>query len=212
MRYLRKLALPDLAQKIVLEEYMQAIDTCIDRVQRLKEKMKQLLLDWEWEPIVRALMAHKGFQEVAAMTVISELGDLRRFEHPRELMGFLGLVPSEATTGTRRRQGGITKCGNSHARWMLVECSQHYRKAPSISVALTTRQEKQSKEVKALAWRMQNRLHARYIKLKARGKRENKIIVALAREMCAFIWEMQNKLNLPMPEQTFDKKGNHSVT
>jgi len=211
MRYLRKLTLPDSAQKIVLEEYMQAIDSCIDRVHRLKEKMKELLLDWEWEPIVRALMANKGFQEVAAMTVISELGDLRRFEHPRELMGFLGLVPSESTTGTKRRQGGITNCGNSHARWMLVECSQHYRKAPSISVALTTRQENQSTEVKALAWRMQNRLYTRYIKLKARGKRENKIIVALAREMCAFIWEMQNKLNLPMPEQTADKHEDRPV-
>ncbi len=137
MRYLRTLTLPDLVQKIVLEEYMQAIDSGIDRLQRLKDKMNQILLDWEWEPIVRALMACKGFQEVAAMTVISELGDLRRFEHPRELMGFLGLVPSEGTTGTRRRQGGITKCGNSHARWMLVECSQHYRKAPMISTGIT---------------------------------------------------------------------------
>jgi len=174
-------------------------------LERLKEKMKELLLDWEWEPIVRALMACKGFQEVAAMTIISELGDLRRFDHPCQLMKFLGLVPSEETTGTKRRQGGITKCGNSHARWMLVECSQHYRKAPKISAALTTRQEKQNKKVKALSWRMQNRLNTRYVKLKVRGKRENKIIVAIAREMCAFIWEMQNKLDLPMPEQTIDK-------
>ncbi|MCF6299057.1 MAG: IS110 family transposase [Thiomicrorhabdus sp.] len=209
MRYLRDLSLPNLAQKIVLEEYMQAIDSCIDRVQRLKEKMKELLLDWEWEPIVRALMACKGFQEVAAMTIISELGDLRRFDHPCQLMKFLGLVPSEETTGTKRRQGGITKCGNSHARWMLVECSQHYRKAPKISAALTTRQEKQNKKVKALSWRMQNRLNTRYVKLKVRGKRENKIIVAIAREMCAFIWEMQNKLDLPMPEQTTDKSEKH---
>lgn len=202
MRYLRELALSDPAQKIVLEEYMQAIDTCIDRVARLAEKMKQLLLDWEWEPIVRALMACKGFQEVAAMTIISELGDLRRFDHPKQLMAFLGLVPSENTTGNRRRQGGITKCGNSHARWMLVECSQHYRKAPKVSIALTTRQEGQSRQVKELAWRMQNRLHSRYVKLKMRGKKENKIIVALARELSAFIWEMQNKLALPVPENT----------
>ena len=202
MRYLRELALSDPAQKVVLEEYMQAIDTCIDRVARLAEKMKQLLLDWEWEPIVRALMACKGFQEVAAMTIISELGDLRRFDHPKQLMAFLGLVPSENTTGTRRRQGGITKCGNSHARWMLVECSQHYRKAPKVSIALTTRQVGQPRQVKELAWRMQNRLHSRYVKLKMRGKKENKIIVALARELSAFIWEMQNKLSLPIPENT----------
>ena len=147
-------------------------------------------------------MACKGFQEVAAMTIISELGDLRRFDHPKQLMAFLGLVPCENTTGTRRRQGGITKCGNSHARWMLVECAQHYRKAPKVSIALTTRQEGQPRKVKELAWRMQNRLHSRYVKLKMRGKRENKIIIALARELSAFIWELQNKLSLPIPENT----------
>ena len=99
--------------------------------------MKQLLPDWEWKPVVEALMACKGFQEVAAMTIISELGDLRRFDHPRKLMAFLGLVPGEDSTGTKRRQGAITKCGNSHARWMLVECSQHYRKAPKVSAVLS---------------------------------------------------------------------------
>lgn len=144
------------------------------------------------------------------MTIISELGDLRRFEHPRKLMGFLGLVPSESTTGTKRHQGSITKCGNSHARWMLVECSQHFRKAPMVSAALTTRQEKQSKEVKALSWRMQNRLHSRYVKLKARGKRENKVMVAIARELCGFIWELQNKLDLPMPESATNDSAHPS--
>ena len=200
LRYLRHLTLPNPAQNIALEEYIQAIDSGIERVARLADKMKQLLVDWEWEPVVRALMACKGFQEVAAMTIISELGDLRRFDHPRKLMGFLGLVPGEHSTGSKRRQGSITKCGNSHARWMLVECAQHFRKAPKISAALTNRQAGQPKEVKALSWRMQNRLHQRYVKLKARGKRENKVIVAIARELSAFIWELQNKLNLPIPE------------
>jgi hypothetical protein len=82
---------------------------------------------------------------------------------------------------------------------MLVECAQHFRKAPRISPALTTRQEGQSEEVKALSWRMQNRLHHRYVKLKARGKTETKIIVAIARELSGFIWELQTKLNLPLP-------------
>ena len=182
MRYLRDLVLPDEALKIVLEEYIQAIDSAIERRARLADKMKQLLLDWEWKPVVHALMACKGFQEVAAMTLISELGDLRRFKHPRQLMAFLGLVPGEHSSGSKRRQDSITKCGNSHARWMLVECAQHHRKAPKISGALSRRQEGQSREVKELSWRMQNRLHTRYIKLKARGKRENKVIVAIARE------------------------------
>jgi transposase len=202
LRYLRHLTLPDPVQNLVLEEYLQAIDSGYERVERLVERMKELLVDWEWEPVVRALMACKGFQEVAAMTLISELGDLRRFDHPRKLMAFLGLVPGEYTSGDKRRQNSITKCGNSHARWMLVECSQHYRKAPKIGAALSKRQDGQSKEVKELSWRMQNRLHKRYVKLKARGKRENKAIVAIARELSAFIWELQNKLDLPIPETT----------
>ena len=200
MRYLRELVMPHDAHKIVLEEYMQAIDTGIERVARLVDKMKQLLSGWEWEPVVRALMACKGFQEVAAMTIISELGDLRRFTHPRALMAFLGLVPGEESSGSKRRQGSITKCGNSHCRWMLVECAQHFRKAPKVGSALTTRQVGQGKAVKELSWRMQNRLHKRYVKLKARGINENKTIVAIARELSAFIWELQVKLNLPIPE------------
>lgn len=202
LRYLRHLTLPDPVQNLVLEEYLQAIDSGYERVERLVERMKELLVDWEWEPVVRALMACKGFQEVAAMTLISELGDLRRFDHPRKLMAFLGLVPGEYTSGDKRRQNSITKCGNSHARWMLVECSQHYRKAPKIGAALSKRQDEQPKKVKELSWRMQHRLHKRYVKLKARGKRENKAIVAIARELSAFIWELQNKLNLPIPETT----------
>lgn len=199
LNYLRHLTLPDPVQNLVLEEYLQAIDAGYERVERLATRMKEVLADWEWEPVVRALMACKGFQEVAAMTLISELGDLRRFEHPRKLMAFLGLVPGEYSSGSKRRQNSITKCGNSHARWMLVECAQHYRKAPKIGAALSQRQVGQSKEVKALSWRMQHRLHRRYVKLKARGKRENKAIVAIAREMAAFLWELQNKLNLPIP-------------
>jgi transposase len=199
MRYLRELVMPHDAHKAVLEEYMQAIDSGIERVARLVDRMKQLLESWEWKPVVNALMACKGFQEVAAMTVISELGDLRRFSHPRALMGFLGLVPGEDSSGPRHRQGSITKCGNSHCRWMLVECAQHFRKAPKVGSSLTTRQIGQSAEVKELSWRMQNRLHKRYVKLKARGKNENKAIVAIARELSAFIWELQVKLKLPIP-------------
>jgi transposase len=199
MRYLRHLVLPDDAQKVVLEEYIQAIDTCVDRVERLKSQMILILEDWKWRPVVKALMACKGFQEVAAMTIISELGDLRRFEHPRKLMAFLGLVPGEESSGSKRRQGAITKCGNSHARWMLVECSQHYRNAPKVNSPLTTRQQGQSQKIKQLSWRMQNRLNKRYVKLKARGKSENKIIVAIARELSGFIWELQNKCDLPIP-------------
>jgi len=202
MRYLRELTMPTDAQKIVLEDYIQAIDLNQSRVDQLKEKLVNLLEDWEWKPVVKALMGCKGFQEVAAITTISELGDLRRFDNPRKLMAFLGLVPSEHSSGGKRRQGSITKCGNSHARWMLIECAQHFRKPPKVSAALTTRQIGLTTEVKELSWRMQNRLNKRYVKLKLRGKNENKSIVAVARELVAFIWELQNKCSLEMPAES----------
>ncbi len=199
MRYLRELVLADPNQKIVLEEYLQAIDTGIERVARLESKMFELLEEWEWKPVVEALMAFKGFKEVAAMITISELGNLTRFKHPRQLMGFLGLVPSEDTTGTRRRQGGITKCGNSHARWLLIESAQAYRSSPKVSAGLSKRQDGQSQKVKELSWRAQNRLSGRYRRLKLRGKRENKVIVAVARELCAFIWELHQLMSDRLP-------------
>lgn len=200
MGYLRDLTMPNEALKIVIEEYILAIDSAQHRSVRLKSHLIGLLNDWEWKPIVLALMACRGFQEVAAITVIAELGDLRRFEHPRQLMSFVGLVPSEHSSGSSRRQGAITKCGNTHARWMLVEAAQHARRTPKVSGELTRRQEGQPRQVKELSWRMQNRLHKKYSRLTFRGKLENKCIVAVAREMLGFIWELQNKCGIVMPE------------
>jgi transposase len=200
MGYLRDLTMPNEALKIVIEEYVQAIDRAQNRVDRFKAHLKSLLENWEWKPVVKALMACKGFQEVAAMTIISELGDLRRFAHPRQLMAFVGLVPSEHSSGGSRRQGSITKCGNTHARWMLVEAAQHARRTPKVSGELTRRQQGQSNQVKELSWRMQNRLHKKYVRLRIRGKQESKCIVAVAREMLGFIWELQNKCGINMPQ------------
>lgn len=202
MRYLRHLSLDSPAQQVVLEEYLLAIDSCAHRVERLTDKMKEILDDWEWKSVVDALMAFKGFKEVAAMTVIGELGDLRRFKSPRQLMAFLGLVPGEHSSGPSRRQGAITKCGNSHARWMLVESAQHYRRPPKVSALLSKRQEGQPREVRELAWRAQHRLNSRYKRLKARNLNENKAVVAMARELSSFLWELQNKCSLPMPPAT----------
>ena len=199
LNYLCHLTLPDPTQSIVLEGYLQMIDSCLQRVAAFEDKMKQVLSDWQWRPIVEALMACKGFKEVAAMTIISELGDLRRFPSPRQLMAFLGLVPGEESSGTKRRQGSITKCGNGHARWMLCESAQAYRRPPKISAQLSQRQHGQPQDVKALSWRMQNRLSKRYQRLRARGIRDAKCIVAIARELSGFLWELQVKLNLPIP-------------
>jgi transposase len=194
MRYLRELVLPDRAQKVVLEEYLQRVDAAVAQVARIERQMEDLLKDWSRRPFVEALQGFRGFQRVASMVVASELGDLMRFEHPRQLMAYLGLVPSEATSGDRRRQGSITKSGNSHVRWILVEVAHHYRIPPKVSKELSHRQEGLNREVRALGWRAQERLHRRFSRLTLRGLHHNKVTVAIARELVAFIWELARVL------------------
>ena len=189
-RYLRELVLPHPAMKVILEEYLQGIGAAGERIERCEGAMRDLLEQWRLAPAVRALMALKGFRTVAAMILASELGEVHRFAHPRQVMAYLGLVPTEDTSSDRRRQGHITKCGNSHVRWLLVECAQHYAAPPKVSKELSRRQEGQSPAVRALSWRAQNRLHARYTRLLARRLHRNKAIVAIARELCGFIWEL----------------------
>ena len=194
MRYLRELVLPDRAQKVVLEEYLQRVDSAVAQVARIEHQMEELLQTWARRKFVAALQGFRGFQLVASMVVTSELGDLRRFEHPRQLMAYLGLVPSEQSSGDRRRQGGITKSGNSHVRWMLVEVAHHYRMPPKVSKELSQRQEALSREIRAVSWRAQERLHRRFCRLTLRGLHHNKVTVAIARELTAFIWELSRIL------------------
>jgi transposase len=189
-RYLRELMLPHPAMKVILQEYLQGIGAAGERIGRCEEAMRDLLEKWPLAPAVRALMAMKGFQSVAAMILVSELGEVHRFAHPRQVMAYLGLVPTEHTSSERRRRGHITKCGNSHVRWLLVECAQHYATPPKVSKELSRRQEDQPQEVRAISWKAQNRLHRRYRRLLARRLQRNKAIVAIARELCGFIWEL----------------------
>jgi transposase len=200
-RYLRELVLIDPIQKLILEEYLQTVDAAIERMDALKTQMQTRLEHWARRAYVEALQGMKGFQLVASMTVISELGDLTRFEHPRQLMAYLGLVPSEHSSGNTRSQGSITKTGNGHVRWMLIEVAHSYRYAPKISMNLSRRQEGLSGPIKALSWRAQKRLHKRYVKLKMRRLHENKIKVAIARELAAFIWELGQIMDQPAPAQ-----------
>ena len=189
-RYLRELVLPHPAMKVILEEYLQGIAAAGERIARCEEAMRSLLEKWHLRPAVEALMAMKGFRTVAAMILVSELGEVHRFSHPRQVMAYLGLVPTENTSSDRRRQGHITKCGNAHARWLLVECAQHYATLPKVSKELSRRQEGQPREVRALSWKAQNRLHGRFARLSARRLQRNKALVAIARELCGFIWEL----------------------
>jgi len=190
MRYLRELVLPHPAMKTILEEYLQGIDAAQARVQRIEASRLSLLETWRLKPAVQALMALRGFQLVAAMITVSELGDIHRFEHPRQLMTYLGLVPTEASSGPRQRLGSISRCGNGHQRWLLVECAEHYALAPKISKELSARQEGQPRAVRDLSWKAQNRLHLRLSRLLARRLQRNKAKVAVARELCGFIWAL----------------------
>jgi transposase len=151
MRYLRELVFPAPAQKMILEEYIQRIDSTIEQIKRIEAQMSLLLKTWQRKPLVEALMGMRGFKLVAAMVMVSEIGYFGRFKHPKQLMAYLGLIPREDSSGEKRRMGSITKCGNSHARWMIIECAAHYRMPPKVSKALSARQEGLSREVRAIS-------------------------------------------------------------
>ncbi len=189
-RYLRELVLPHGAQRVVLEDALQSISIAGERIARLEEQMAALLESWHMKPVVEALMGMRGFALVGAMVLTSELGQAWRFEHPRQLMAYLGLVPTENTSSDKRRQGGISKTGNSHARWLLIEAAQHYRLSPKVSKELSQRQQGLGEEIKACSWKAQTRLHKRMMQLLARGKQRNKVTVAIARELAGFVWQI----------------------
>lgn len=199
LRYLRGLALPLPAHKAVLEEYLLAFDQGVSRVARLDDLLAAQVPKWRMYPAVQALMTLRGFQLIAATVLVAEIGDIRRFDHPRHLMAYLGLVPHEHTTGGTRRLGAITKAGNVHARWMLLETVQSALRPPKVSKELTARQEGQPHAHKELSWKIQCRLHKRGWALINRGKLKPKVTVALAREMAGFVWAMLQLVPAPTP-------------
>ena len=186
--WLTRLKLPHEAQAYVLSETLVALGEAEDRVKRLTERIKELLPQWRMQPVVAAQQALRGVAMVTAVEMVAEVGDLTRFSNPRELMGYLGLVPSEASTGNKRRQGSITRSGNGHARRSLVESAWAYARLPRVTRVLKQRQQGLSPEVIEISWKAQVRLCGRYRRLIARGKNKNKIIIAIARELCAFMW------------------------
>ena len=200
-RTLRAITLPHPAQKIVLEEYISAVEAAHQRIARIEKHMELLLPDWRQAPSVRALMGMRGFRIVAAMITVSGLGDIHRFSHPRQLMAYLSLVPSENSSGASRRQGSVTKAGNTHLRWLINESAQNYRLPPGISPDLSRRQEAIPaacrQEVKNIAWKCQNRLYEKGRKLGARGKMRQKVQLALARELCGFVWAVLKAAQSP---------------
>ncbi|MGA7538521.1 MAG: IS110 family transposase [Steroidobacteraceae bacterium] len=193
-RYLAEVSFAHPAQDIAYAEYRSAVREAHERVERLSEAMRGQLEHWRMRPVVEALMCLRGIDLTAAMTLVAEVGDFTRFARPRELMGFLGLVPSEYTSGDKRQQGEITKTGNSHARRILVEAAWNYRFPARQSAILQRRQENQPKWARDIAWRAQLRLARRFRHLSTRKLVLNKICVAVARELSGFVWDIARKV------------------
>jgi transposase len=188
LRWLSEVVCPTPAQQIVFQAYVRAVTEHTERLQRLDEELQERVKAWRLNPVVEALQALRGIQFTVAVTTVAEIGDLTRFDTPRELMKFLGLIPSEYSSGERRRQGTITKAGNSHARRVLVEGAWAYRYPAKVSRHLQLRLEKQPKAIQDISWKAQVRLCKRYRQLIARGKHANQVVVAIARELVGFMW------------------------
>jgi transposase len=196
LRWLSEVVCPTPVQQIVFQEYVRAVTDHTERLARLEQERTDQVQTWRLAPVVDALQALRGVQFTVAVTTVAELGDLTRFENPRQLMNYLGLTPSEYSTGERRRQGGITKTGNSHARRALVEGAWAYRYPAKVSRHLQLRLEKVPKPIQDISWKAQIRLCKRYRQLSARGKNANQVVVAIARELSAFMWAIAQEVSL----------------
>lgn len=197
MRWLSDVKMPHASQHIVLQEYIDTLTERRLRVQRLTEQLHQLLPQWRMFPVVQALQSLRGVSLIVSATTVAEVGDLTRFKNPTELMSFLGLVPSEHSSGEKTRRGSITKSGNTHVRRLLVEAAWAYRLPARVSRILLNRQEPVAKDVCDISWKAQLRLCARYRRLRARGKPKQVIVTAIARELCAFMWAIAKQTQVP---------------
>lgn len=176
------------AQQRVLEDYLKTVEDLAERVERLTAQVGELVQETTLAPLVKALQAFRGISVVSAVTIAAEAGDLRRFATASQFMSYVGLVPSEDSSGKRRRQGAITRCGNAHLRRILVEAAWHYRHLPLMSKELRRRNKGLAPGVQRIAWKAQKRLNKRLYHFLTKGKSVQKAITALARELAGFIW------------------------
>jgi transposase len=181
-------------QRLVFEELMLAMRQAQERRTRLEQAIRAAVAEWSLAEVVTALMAMRGIDLIAAATLVAEIGDLSRFASPHELMAYLGLVPSEASTGDTIRRGAITKAGNRRARRMLVECSWSYRHPPRVAAHKQPKLDAVAPAVREIAWQAQCRLHRRYRALIRRGKLKTVAITAVAREFAGFIWAVSREI------------------
>ena len=193
MRYLRWLQeqrFEHPAHQIALQEMVEGVRIAKERVTPLEGAIAEFVPSWSLGPVVIALQTLRGVDLIVAVTFVTEVGDVSRFESPRQLMGYLGLVPSERSTGDTIRRGGITKAGNGRVRHILVESAWTYRHPPKVGKAKLYRLEAATPKVREIAWKAQSRLTARYRALSARGKKTTVVCTAVARELVGFMWSV----------------------
>ena len=186
--WLDALVLNHPAHQLALQEYIDTVKHCCARVQHIDGMLLQVAQTWSGQPLARALQSFRGISFFSALGLAAELGDIRRFTTPGQLMSYVGLVPSEYSSGESKRRGRLTKMGNSHARWLLVEAAWSYRLKARKSIDLLRRQKDVPQEVLDISWKAQVRLCNRYQRLLHRGKPKNKVIASIARELAGFIW------------------------
>jgi len=186
--WLRAIRLEHAADQMVFDDYLLAIDQIESRLANLESQLDAICQAAPYRQPVGWLRCFRGIDTTTAITVVAELHDPRRFQSPRDLMAYLGLVPSEHSSGSRQRRGSITKAGNGHVRRILIEAAWHYRHRPAVGLKLRQRRHGQPPRVIGIADRAQQRLCRRYRRLTERGKPPNKVVVAVARELVGFLW------------------------
>jgi len=183
------------AQQIAYQEYITAIHETISRLDRLGKEISKLAKEWKQAPLVTAIQSLRGVAELTAVTIVAELGNLERFSHPKELMAYIGLVPSMYSTGTSTRRGGITKTGNGFVRRVLVEAGWTYRLPARLTKHLLRRNQGLPSAIQDISWKAQVRLCGRFRRLQAKGKPTQVVTTAIARELIAFVWAISKELN-----------------
>jgi transposase len=187
-RWLQEQSFEHPADQIVLQEAIQAVRLAEERLSRIEKAITEFLSDWHLRPVVEALQALRGIDLVVAASFVVEIGDIRRFAHPSQLMGYLGLVPAERSTGETVHRGSITRMGNVRIRQLLVESAWTYRFPPRVGAKKQRHLDQVSLKIREIAWKAQSRLSARYRAMAARGKKSTVVCTAIARELVGFMW------------------------
>jgi transposase len=197
IRWIRELKFDHQAHHILIEEHFAAIRDSEQRLERLEQQITKLLPTWTLAPVVQAIQAMRGISETAAVILVSEIGDFHRFAHPRQFVSYLGLSPSEHSSGNTIIRGGITKAGSRHARRVLIEGAWAYRLPARVGRKIAARHEGLTKDILDIAWKAQVRLCQRFRAMRARGKNHNVVVTAVAREMACFLWAIARTIPLP---------------